>query len=100
MRREHVIHILNSHADTLRQAGIAHVSLFGSIARDRAAEASDIDLIIDGFSDRPMTLFRMVRAQEILETIFQRRVDLIAQEGLDHAPELKRKIASEIVRVY
>jgi uncharacterized protein len=100
MRRDHAIQLLKSNADVLRHAGIAHVSLFGSIARDSGVEASDIDLIVEGSVGRPMTLFRMARAQKLLEDIFQRQVDLIGQEGLDHAPNLKRKIASEIVRVF
>jgi predicted nucleotidyltransferase len=40
MRRQHIVDILLQHADQLRAAGIAHVSLFGSVARDGAGPDS------------------------------------------------------------
>ena len=82
MRRSEAIELLLSHADDLRAAGVAHVSLFGSLARDQLGPRSDIDLVLDGRADRPMTLFSMARAEALLEGIFRRSVDLTARQGL------------------
>lgn len=100
MRKADAIALLVSHADELRAAGIAHVSLFGSIARDEAGPDSDIDLVVDGPPARRMTLFSMARAQAVLEKIFQRRIDLTAQEGLDNATRFRRRIAADLVPVF
>ena len=42
---------------------------------------SDIDLVLDGPPDRPMTLFSMARAGALLEGIIRRSVDLTARQG-------------------
>jgi UTP:GlnB (protein PII) uridylyltransferase len=44
---EQVIATLRDHAAELRQAGVRHVSLFGSLARGEASPASDIDLVVE-----------------------------------------------------
>jgi len=100
VRKTDAIALLLSHADEIRAAGVAHVSLFGSIARDEGGPASDIDLVVGGPPERPMTLFSMARAQAVLERIFRREVDLTSQQGLDSAERLKERIARDLVSVF
>lgn len=100
MRKCDAIALLLSHADTLRAAGVAHVSMFGSLARDELGPESDIDLVVAGSPERPMTLFGMARAEAVLEAIFHRRVDLTAQQGLDNAPNFKSRIAADMTDVF
>jgi len=100
MRRSEAIELLLSHADDLRAAGVAHVSLFGSLARDQLGPCSDIDLVLDGPADRPMTLFSMARAEALLEAIFRRSVDLTARQGLDSAPAFRNRIAGDLIDVF
>ena len=94
------IALLLSHADELRAAGVEHVSLFGSLARDEIGPKSDIDLVVAGPPERPMTLFSMARAEALLEKIFNRGIDLTAQQGLDNAPDFRRRIARDLVKVF
>ena len=100
MRKSDAIALLLSHADDLRAAGVAHVSLFGSLARDELGPHSDVDLILDGPADRPMTLFSMVRAEALLKKIFGRRVDLTARQGLDNASLFRSRIVRDLVDVF
>jgi predicted nucleotidyltransferase len=98
MLRADAIALLLSHADEFRSAGVAHVSLFGSVARDEAGDTSDVDLVLDGPPERPMNLFSMARAERLLERILGRRVDLTARQGLDNAPDFRERVVCDIVR--
>ena len=100
MRKAEAIALLLSHADDLRQAGVAHVSLFGSVARDEAEPSSDIDLVLAGPPERPMTLFSMARAEALLERILGRGVDLTSRQGLDNAPEFRERIQPDLIPVF
>jgi predicted nucleotidyltransferase len=100
VRKIDVIAILQSHADELRAAGVAHVSLFGSIARDEAGPESDVDLVIAGPPERPMTLFGLARAEAVLEPMLGRKVDLTAQQGLDRAVDFRRRITGDLVPAF
>ena len=46
MTRDRAIAVLRAHEPELRQAGVASLSLFGSVARDEVTRASDIDLAV------------------------------------------------------
>jgi hypothetical protein len=46
MTRAEALAKLRAHRDQLYQMGIEHVAIFGSTARDEAANASDLDLAI------------------------------------------------------
>jgi uncharacterized protein len=45
MKRDHIIATLRSHESELRAAGVASLSLFGSVARNEAA-AHDVDVAV------------------------------------------------------
>jgi predicted nucleotidyltransferase len=100
MRRSDAIALLLAHADELRSAGVAHVALFGSVARDSAGPASDIDLVVTGPPGHPMTLFSMARAEAVLEGILGRRVDLTSGQGLGMAAEFRQRIEDDLVSVF
>jgi predicted nucleotidyltransferase len=100
MGKADVLSILRANAAALRAIGVAHLSLFGSVARDEGHAESDIDLVIAGPPERPMTLVRMARAQEALERLLGRKVDLIAAQGLEKAPEMRARIDAELALVF
>ncbi len=55
MTRADAIAALLRRADELRASGVVHVTLFGSVARDRAGPDSDVDLIVETSPDKPIT---------------------------------------------
>ena len=100
MRKADALSILRANASALQAIGVAHLALFGSVARDEAGADSDIDLVISGPPERPMTLVRMARAQEALERLLGRKVDLIAAQGLAQAPEMRARIAADLAPAF
>ena len=100
MRKDDAVSILRSNADRLRAIGVAHIGLFGSVARDTAAAHSDIDLVLAGPPERPMTLFSMARAEAVLEQVLGRPVDLTPAQGLEQAPGFRDRIAGELTWVF
>lgn len=99
MRRDHAIRLLREHADLLRRAGVAHVSLFGSVARDSANRESDVDLVVETTPDRPLTLFTIGPLHDLLASILGAQVDVIHKTGFERSERLRRR-AGELVHVF
>jgi len=99
MRREEAIRILRDHANEIRREGIAHVSLFGSVARDSARADSDVDLVVETTADRPVTLFTIGPLHDLFARLLGCRVDVIDKAGFDRTQRLRRR-AGELVHVF
>jgi uncharacterized protein len=99
MRRDDAIRILQEHADVLRREGVAHVSLFGSVARDTASSGSDVDVIIETAPGRPLTLFTIGPLHDLLTSLLGAPVDVIDKAGFERAERLRRR-AGELVHVF
>jgi len=82
MNREQVIAILRAHEQELRQRGVLHAGLFGSVARDEATPASDIDILIELAPDTPIGLFEYVGITQYLSDLFPNRVDVANRRRL------------------
>jgi len=65
----------------LRQYGIQKLGLFGSHARGKASENSDIDLLVE--TEKGMDLIRIVELEMKLTDILGRKVDLVSIKGLN-----------------
>jgi hypothetical protein len=74
-----VIDTLRAHAAELRQAGIRHLGLFGSLARGEATAESDIDLVAEFDPEARIGLFRLVALERRLKEVLGRNVDLLAE---------------------
>lgn len=72
----HVIQTLRADEPELRAAGVMHLSIFGSVARDEALASSDVDLMAEFDSKRKMTLLDMVELGSRLSDILKVKVDL------------------------
>lgn len=86
--------------DKLRDLGVAHVSLFGSMARGAEHEGSDVDIVVDTEDGRALGLFALARVSEELQTILGRPVDVISRRGLENTKALKQRVTAELVHVY
>lgn len=88
-------------ANTVGQPGEApgtcrKVVVFGSVARDEATDASDIDVLVEFEEDRRVGLFAFVRLQRFLADILGRPVDLATREAIRE--EMRDQILKEAVR--
>ena len=81
-------------APELREHSVQAIWLFGSVARDQATPASDVDVLVE-FSG-PVTIFEFIRLRRRLEAVLGRTVDLVTREALK--PQLRDRILSEAVR--
>jgi uncharacterized protein len=79
--------------DFCRRWKIAEFSLFGSVVRDDFGPESDVDVLVTFAPDAPWTLSSWLEMQRELEAIFQRRVDLIERDAVEHSDNRFRKRA-------
>jgi predicted nucleotidyltransferase len=92
-RREDILVALRNAKPLLDSFGVAHVSLFGSFARDEAGEDSDVDVLVE-FA-RPIGMFDFVRLQRELGERIGRNVELVTPAALK--PQLRDRILAEAV---
>ncbi|XHX78072.1 MAG: nucleotidyltransferase family protein [Stenomitos frigidus ULC029] len=73
MQRDNVLVILRQHQATLKTLGVRSLALFGSVARDEATSASDVDVLVE--FEPPITFDRYMDVIFFLED--QLHVNLI-----------------------
>ncbi len=83
MSHDDIISTLRAHETELKRAGVASLSLIGSVARGDARPDSDVDVVIRLSDDARQGGFayfgRIDRLRQRLESILARHVDLIAE---------------------
>ncbi len=85
MTREDVLQVLRDHEAELREQGVIHAALFGSLARGEAGPKSDIDVAIQFDPDAPITMWDYVglkrRVAGMLRA-YRKKVDVIDLDGM------------------
>ena len=96
VNRSHALDLLTQHKPELaKRFGVTALALFGSIARDAAVDASDVDILVS--FDGPATSARYFGTQFYLEDLFGRSIDLVTEKAL--RPELRPHIERDSVHV-
>ena len=95
MTRDEALRILRADPATLRALGVETLSLFGSVARDEAGPASDVDLLVE--FDGPPTFNGYMELLEYLEDRLGTSVDLVTTGGLRAG--VRPYIEQELIRV-
>ena len=96
MNRHTVLNLLRAHKAILSQRfGVTDLALFGSFARDQAADDSDVDILVR--FDGPATSKRYFGVQFYIEDLLGRRVDLVTDKAL--RAELRPCVEREAVNV-
>lgn len=90
--REHVLAMLDTHAQDLRRLGAKKLALFGSVARGEGSDSSDIDLLVEL---EPKTFDAYMDVKLFLEKVLGRRVDLVIADAVK--PRLRTAILAEAV---
>ena len=93
MEREHAIALLKAHEPEFRLAGVAALSLFGSVARGEN-HAHDVDVAVrlgENFSKRGLDYFsRLNELEHRLSEILGCKVDVVEEPA--RKPRLQREI--------
>ena len=83
MKQSEIISALRAHESELKQAGIASLSVIGSVARGDDGPHSDVDVVVRLTDEARRGGFayfgRIDRLRQRLESILARHVDLIAE---------------------
>lgn len=80
-------------ADFCRRWKITEFALFGSVLRDDFRPDSDVDVLIAFAPDAEWSLFDIVDMQDELETLFERKVDLVSRRGIEASSNYIRRKA-------
>jgi predicted nucleotidyltransferase len=99
VKRDDILTALRAHESELRAAGVASLSLVGSVARGDAEETSDLDVLVRLETDparNGLAYFGFIdRLARRLEAIVHRPVDVIAEPV--RKPGLRREIEKDRV---
>ncbi len=96
MEQDVVLQILKQkNAELKKQFGVKSLLLFGSVARNEAATASDVDLLVE--FNRPVGYFGLFALQDYLEKLLGCRVDIGTPNSLK--PYVRERVMGELIRV-
>jgi len=94
--RDEVLALLRAHKMALAERyGVADLALFGSFARDRAGDESDVDILVR--FDGRATSERYFGTQFYIEDLLGRSVDLVTDDALRR--ELRPYVEREAIHV-
>lgn len=95
-RRDEVLSILRSFKrECAEQLGIVEIGIFGSVARDAAGVASDLDICVKTKTPSP---YNLVHIKDAIEGRVHRKVDIVrVRERMN--PLLKERIEQDAIYV-
>jgi uncharacterized protein len=73
------------------QWNITEFALFGSVLRDDFRDDSDIDVLVSFADNATITLFDMIAMADELETIFNRKIDLMTKRSIEQSENFIRR---------
>jgi uncharacterized protein len=98
MNKRDAITVLRRHQDDLRARGIIHAALFGSVARDEANAASDLDVLIELDPDLKLDVFAYAGLQRYVAELFSGPVDVVDVDALK--PYMRRPVATDAIYAF
>jgi uncharacterized protein len=82
MDKDLIISKLRDHAPELREAGLIHLRVFGSVARGDGNANSDIDLLADFDKSKRITLVTMGNLESRLADLLGAKVELSSADWM------------------
>jgi uncharacterized protein len=82
MNSDEAIETLRRSQRALRERGVVHAALFGSLARGDNRSGSDIDIMIEIDPEVRMTVFDYVDLKEYIADLFEGPVDVVNRDAL------------------
>ena len=97
-QRDQILATLRQHAPELQAAGLDHLRLFGSVARQQSTPTSDIDLLADFSPRKPLTLVSLGSLEHRLATLLGSAVEICSADWLK--PHIRERALREAVDVF
>lgn len=88
--------IRNACGPVLEQYDVVYCYLFGSYAKEKATQTSDVDLLVA----TPVSGMRFYALVEELRQALKKKVDVLKYEQLNDNPELTNEILKDGIKVY
>jgi predicted nucleotidyltransferase len=82
MNSPDAIAILRQSEPALRERGVLHAALFGSVARGENHAGSDVDIMLEIDPEARITVFDYVELKEYIANLFDGPVDVVNRDGL------------------
>jgi len=98
MTRDEAIAVLQANQATLRERGVLHAALFGSLARDEAGAQSDVDVLVDIDPTRKFSLFDLAGLHHLLGDLFAAKVDVVERGGLK--PAMRGRVEKDALAAF
>ena len=98
MDRTTAITVLRQHREDLRQQGLQHLAVFGSVARGEQRPDSDVDILATLAPDHELSLLDAVRLQRRISELLQAPVQITFEPV--QKPRLRAAIAKEAIRAF
>ncbi len=97
MERSEVIARLKQRETELKRLGVEHLYLFGSTARCKAREDSDVDLFFD-HPEGSLGLFALMDVKEAAARIVRHKTDIMTRRSLH--PVLREEIEALAMQIF
>src|SRR5712671_6304741 len=78
----HVLSALHAHEGELRQLGVCHAAVFGSVARGEVLSAGDVDVLVDLDPMQPIGLFEYARIKLYISELLGGSADVVNRKTL------------------
>jgi len=98
MDKDAVIAVLRAHEAELKQIGVRHAALFGSVARGEAGPDSDIDIAIEIDDSLALTIYDYVGLKEEVAGLFDGPVDVVNRAFL--RPTVRENTAPDLIYAF
>jgi predicted nucleotidyltransferase len=95
---EQALTVLRANKAMLRERGVAHAAVFGSVARGEAREESDLDILVDLEPGKPSGMFEYVRLKHDIADLFTGKVDVIERAAL--RPGVRENVLKDVIDVF
>ena len=97
MKRDEAISRLKQHEANLKRLGVEHLYMFGSTARGKANNGSDVDLFFD-YQKGKLGVYELMDVKEYAASILGRKTDIMRRDSLHKT--LREAIEATAVRVF
>ncbi|MEO8025824.1 MAG: nucleotidyltransferase domain-containing protein [Bryobacteraceae bacterium] len=95
---DRILETLRANEPELRNLGVSHVAVFGSVARGDQQTGSDIDVLVDLDDSRPIGVFEYSRVKLFLKEILHDSADVVNRRTL--RPLLRDNILRDAVPAF
>jgi predicted nucleotidyltransferase len=98
MKSQDALATLRQNEQALRDRGVRHAALFGSLARSAGRPDSDIDILVELDPDTRMTIYDYVGLKNYIASLFDVQVDVVDREALK--PHLRQSSAQDALYAF